>query len=160
MGVAWPNKRVNLMHSSTLLYEDLLGDLPATTREAFQAIEVVKSYPASAQLFVIDQGASGIFVIHAGSVSLSESPREENLPISRKAGQGEILGLPATLSGNCHQAKAETLEASDIGFIDREDLLYFLHGHAAAAFRLVQLLSHTVDAALEFARLLPPAEEV
>jgi CRP-like cAMP-binding protein len=149
-----------MMHSNTLLYEDLLGDLPADIREALQAIEVTRSYPADAQLFAAGEVASGMFVIRRGSVNLSESATEGTVLGSRIAALGEILGVAATVSGDRHQVEAPTIAPSEIGFIDREHLMYFLRTHGAAAFRLVQLLSHTLDAALERARLLPPFTEV
>jgi CRP-like cAMP-binding protein len=153
------NEGMNLMHPKSLIYEDLFRDLPPATLEAFHAIEVRKPYPAGARLFLRGQVASGVFILHAGSVTLSESTADERPPSSRLALPGEILGVAATVSGDRHQLDAQTVEPSEIGFIDREDLMYFLRTHGAAAFRLVQLLSHTLDAALEYARLLPPVTE-
>ena len=153
------NEGTNLMHPKSLIYEDLFRDLPPVTREAFQAIEVRKSYPAGSQLFLSGQTASGIFIVHTGSVTLSESCSEGRSPSSRIALPGEIVGVAATVSGDRHQLEACTVEPSEIGFIEREDLMYFLRTHGAAAFRLVQLLSHTLDAALEYARLLPPVAD-
>jgi CRP-like cAMP-binding protein len=154
------NQGENPMHPHSLFYDHLFDGLPAASREAFQAIRVRRSYPAGARLFARGQAASGIFIVHAGRVKLSERPGEGKPLSSRIAGPGEILGLAAAVSGDCHQMEAQTLEPSEIGFIDREDLMYFLRAHGAAAFRLVQLLSQRLDAALEFARLLPPFKEV
>jgi CRP/FNR family cyclic AMP-dependent transcriptional regulator len=154
------NQGENLMCPHSLLYEDLFGDLPAASREAFQAIAIRRPYPAGVQLFVRGQAASGIFIVLTGRVNLSECLTQGKPLSSRIAGPGEILGVAATVSGDCHQLEAQTLVPSEIGFIDREDLMYFLRVNGAAAFRLVQLLSHRLDAALEHARLLPPFEGV
>lgn len=148
------------MHPYTLLYEDLFHDLPATSREAFEAIAIRRSYSPGRRLFVKGQLASGIFIICAGRVNLSEYDPQGKPLNSRAAGPGEILGVAAAVSGDRHQLEAEILEPSEIGFVDREDLMYFLRVHGAAAFRLVQMLSHGLDAALEYARLLPPFREV
>lgn len=154
------NQGANLMHPHRLFYDDLFEDLPAASRDAFQAIGVRRSYPAGARLFVRGQAAAGIFIVHTGRVNLSECPAEGEPLSARIAGPGEILGVAAAVSGDRHQMEAQTLEPSEIGFIDREDLMYFLRTDGAAAFRLVQLLSHRLDAALEHARLLPPFKEV
>lgn len=153
------NQGANLMHRHHLLYDDLFEDLPAASREAFQALGVRRSYPAGARLFVGGQVASGIFIVHRGRVNLSESLGEGEPASARIAGAGEMLGVAAAVSGDRYQMEAQTIEPSEIGFIDREDLMYFLRAHGAAAFRLVQLLSHKLDAALESARLLTPFKE-
>ena len=147
------------MHPYSLLYEHLFRDLPSASREAFQAIATRKSYPSGAQVFVRGQLASGIFILHSGHVMLCEDIGEAQPPSSPVAGPGEILGVAAAVSGDRHRLEARALEPCVVGFIDREDLMYFLRVDGAAAFRLVQMLSHGLDAALEYARLLPPFHE-
>lgn len=137
----------------TLCHKDLFRGLPAGAAELFNALQVTTSYPPGATLFVEDQLASGIFVLHTGSVGLAESLTEAKSPGSSIARPGEILGLPAALTACPYRAAAQTLEPSEIGFVDREKLSSFLCAHGAVGFRLVQLLSTALTQALDQVRV-------
>jgi CRP-like cAMP-binding protein len=138
---------------SGLLYRNLFSEMPAATIEAFEAIQFRTRHPRGTTLFVEGQMASGIFILYAGSVKLSQSLGEEELVSSRIAGPGEILGVAPTISGDRYRAAAQTIERSQIGFIDRGDFLCFLCQHNAAAFQLVQLLGNDLTKTLERARI-------
>lgn len=132
--------------------QDLFADLAPRVAQTFGALELRTSYPQATTLFVEDQQASGIFVIHRGRVKLVKSPREEECPSPRIAGPGEILGIPASLAAHPYQSTAQTTEPSDIGFIDCRAFSSFLGAHGDVAFRLVQLLSAALALALDQAR--------
>lgn len=140
--------------SERLLCAELLRGLPAETTSAFEAIQTRTSYPEGVILFVEDQAVPGVFVLHAGSLQLSESARLGKSK-SRIALPGEILQVKETVAGDPCRVAAQTREPSEIGFINREAFERFLCGHNAAAFRLVQLLSNAVSAAMERARSYP-----
>ncbi|HEV2177384.1 MAG TPA: cyclic nucleotide-binding domain-containing protein [Terriglobia bacterium] len=141
--------------SSTVRYKDLFSfSAPAAgAAEAFDALQARTLYPAGATLFVEDELASGIFILHAGSVKLAESLTDAKSLGSRIAWPGEILGLPAALTACPYRAAAQTLEPSEIGFVDREKFSSFLCEYGVVGFRLVQLLSTALTTALDQVRV-------
>ena len=81
METIWVQLPLSAMRSesfaSTVLYKEVFADLPAATAEAFKAVELRAWYGRGVTLFVEDQSASGIFVVHSGSIQLADSLREE-----------------------------------------------------------------------------------
>lgn len=154
-----------MLHSSTTLapvpapQQDLFLGLAPSVSDDFAAIESRSFYAGDSRLFAEDQIASGIFVIHAGRVMLSADGLEGKPAASRTAFPGEILGLPAAVSGELHTATARTLEPSQIGFVSRADLLRFFGAHRDIAFRVVRLLSERLDVALDHLAASPRATE-
>ena len=142
-------------NSDRVLCRELFRGLPVETSCAFEALQTKTSYPGGVTLFARDQAVPGLFVLHTGSVELSDSSGQGKIRKSRIALPGEILEVTAAVGGDRCRVAAQTREPSEIGFIDRRAFESFLCGHSAAAFRLVQLLSHAVVRALERARSLP-----
>jgi CRP/FNR family transcriptional regulator len=87
-------------------------------------------------------------------VKLSTSSGEARVLITGLAGPGELLGLPAVISGRPYEVTAETLEPSRANFIRREDFMRFLSENAGAALRAAGQLSGNYRAAFEQVRLL------
>jgi len=70
--------------------------------------------------------AHGTFVVCTGQVKLSTSSLEGKAFILKVAEAGELLSLPATLSGKPYEITAELLEQARINFIPRAMFLLFL----------------------------------
>ena len=60
--------------------------------------------------------------------------------IARVSRAGDVLGLPATLTGKFYELTAEVIEPTQANFISRADFLKFLHEHSEAAHK------HTTNA--------------
>jgi CRP-like cAMP-binding protein len=71
--------------------------------------------PKGAVLFRCGDRVSGIFIIHRGVVRMSLDGADSVFP-ARKLGPGEIVGLPATLTGN-YSLSAEVTEDAELGFV-------------------------------------------
>ncbi len=136
-------------HLETLRSKDLFSGIAPSIYEAFRSLEVRASYPAQVTLFHGDEMAAGVFVLHAGSVRVSESPSEGESSSSRTARAGEILGVWATVGGCRYLAACTTAEACEIGYIEGSAFCTLLAEHHALAFRLVQLLSHGLSTTLD-----------
>ncbi|HEV2424938.1 MAG TPA: cyclic nucleotide-binding domain-containing protein [Terriglobia bacterium] len=136
--------------------EDLFRGLPASAAGDFADIEKRLFYASDTVLFKRDEPAFALFVIHRGSVALSNSNWEEGLEACATSVAGEILGLSAIIAGEPYQASARTLELSDLGVISRGDFLDFMATHSDFTFRLVGLLSEGLNTALNHLRDLPP----
>lgn len=111
-------------------------------------------YSKGALLFVEGQEARGVYLLCAGRVKLSTSSGEARVLITQIAEPGEILGLNAALSGDAYEVTAETLEPSQITFVNSEHFLRFLDEHGGAALRAARQMSVNYRAAFEQARLL------
>ena len=87
------------------------------------------------------QTASGIFAVCGGQVNLSISSLEGKAIILRIAEAGELLGLPATLSGRPYEVTAEVSEQARVNFIPRAAFLRFPSAHPEAVIQVAQLLT-------------------
>jgi CRP/FNR family transcriptional regulator len=99
------------------------------------------TYPKGAVLFMEGQAASGIFAVCCGHVKLSISSLAGKQIILRIAEAGELLGLPATLSGRPYEVTASVSEQATINFIPRAAFLHFLRAHPEAVVQIAQLLT-------------------
>jgi CRP/FNR family transcriptional regulator len=89
-----------------------------------------------------------VFVLCGGRVKLSTSSADGKSLIVRIAETGEVLGLPATVTGKFYELTAEVIEPSQANFIAREDFLVFLRQHGEAALRVAQQLGETYHSAI------------
>jgi CRP/FNR family cyclic AMP-dependent transcriptional regulator len=119
---------------------------PAVQRLA--AITAASSYPKGATLFVEEQAARGVFILCNGRVKLSTSSVDGRTLIVRIAEPGEVLGLPATVTGKPYELTAEVIEPTQANFIARADFLDFLREHGEVALRVAQQLGETYHAAV------------
>ncbi len=119
-------------------------DLPPDALRKLASITSVATYPKGAILFLEEQPSRGVFVVCTGRVKLSASSAEGKTLILRIAEPGELVGLPATLSGEPYGVTAEILEPTQANFIPREAFLSFLREHGEAALKVAQLLSGIV----------------
>ena len=134
--------------------ERFFCDLPRTALTAFEKIKYSSAVPAGAVLFVEGQAPRGMYVLCRGRVKLTTTSREGKTLILRIAEPGEVLGLHATVSGRPYELTAETLQASQLNFVKREDFLHFLQEHGDACLRAAQHLSQNCQSAYEMIRSL------
>lgn len=106
------------------------------------------SYPKGATLFVEGQTARGVFILCSGRVKLSTTSADGKTLIVRIADQGEVLGLPATVTGKPYELTGEVIEPTQANFIARQDFLSFLRGHGEVGLRVAQQLGETYHSAI------------
>jgi CRP/FNR family transcriptional regulator len=134
--------------------ERFFCDLPRTALAAFEKIKYSSAVPQGAVLFVEGQAPRGMYVLCRGRVKLSTTSREGKTLILRIAEPGEVLGLHATVSGRPYELTAETLQASQLNFVKRDDFLKFLEQHGDACLKAAQHLSQNCQSAYEMIRSL------
>jgi CRP/FNR family transcriptional regulator len=83
-----------------------------------------------------------------GRVKLSTSSADGRTLILRISEPGEVLGLPATVTGKPYELTAEVIEPTQANFISRQDFLLFLREHGEAALRVAQQLGETYHSAI------------
>jgi CRP/FNR family cyclic AMP-dependent transcriptional regulator len=126
----------------------LFCNLPAAAVQRLSAITSASSYPKGATLFVEGQAVRGVFILCSGRVKLSTSSTDGKTLIVRIADPGEVLGLPATVTGKPYELTADVIEPTQANFISRTDFLAFLREHGEASLRVAQQLGETYHAAI------------
>jgi CRP/FNR family transcriptional regulator len=126
----------------------LFCNLPPAAVERLSMITSASSYPKGATLFVEGQAARGVFIVCAGRVKLSTSSMDGRTLIVRISEPGELLGLPATVTGKPYELTADVLEPTQANFISRTDFLSFLREHGEVALRVAQQLGETYHSAV------------
>jgi len=121
----------------------LFCNLPAEAIQHLSEITASATYPKGATLFVEGQPARGAFILCAGHVKLSTSSSDGRTLILRISEPGDLLRLPATISGRPYEVTADVIEPTQANFISQADFLNFLRGHGEAALRVAQELSES-----------------
>jgi CRP/FNR family cyclic AMP-dependent transcriptional regulator len=126
----------------------LFCNLPPAALQRLSAITSASSYPKGATLFVEGQAGRGVFILCDGRVKLSTSSADGKTLIVRIAEPGEVLGLPATVTGTPYELTADVIEPTQANFIPRADFLNFLREHGEVSLRVAQQLGETYHAAV------------
>ncbi len=134
--------------------ERLFCNLPEASVKALSTITSSASYPKGATLFVEGQPARGVFILCSGRVKLSTSSADGKTLILRISEPGEVLGLPATVTGSCYELTADVIEPAQANFISRNEFLNFLKENGEAALRVAQQLGETYHAAVSEMRTI------
>ena len=119
----------------------LFGDLSPAAYQRLSEITAPATYAKGATLFVEGQPSRGVFVLSAGHVKLSTSSADGRTLILRICEPGDVLGLPATISGRSYETTGDAIEPTHANFIGRSDFVSFLHEHGEAAIRVAVELS-------------------
>src|SRR6266404_3379178 len=128
--------------------ERLFCNLTPPAVRKLAAITSAAAYPKGAILFVEGQSPRGVFILCNGRVKLSTSSADGRTLILRISEPGEVLGLPATVTGKPYELTADVIEPSQANFITRTDFLIFLREHGEAALRVAQQLGETYHSAI------------
>jgi len=128
--------------------ERLFCNLPDAAVKVLSTISSSAVYPKGATLFVEGQPARGVFIVCSGQIKLSTSSVDGRTLILRLAEPGEVLGLPATITGTCYELTADVIEPGQANFIAGTEFLGFLKNHSEAALRAAQQLGETYHTAI------------
>jgi CRP/FNR family transcriptional regulator, cyclic AMP receptor protein len=126
----------------------LFCDLSSPALLRLSEITSASSYPKGATLFVEGQSPRGVFILLAGRVKLSTSSIDGRTLIVRISEPGEVLGLPATITGTSYELTAAVVESVQTNFISRPDFLGFLREHGEVSLRVAQQLGASYHAAI------------
>src|SRR6202163_1835813 len=126
----------------------LFCNLSPPAVQQLAAITSAAAYPKGATLFVEGQSPRGVFILCSGRVKLSTSSADGRTLILRIADQGEVLGLPATVTEKSYELTAEVIEPAQANFIPRQEFLNFLREHGEVALRVAQQLGETYHSAI------------
>jgi len=124
----------------------LFCDLAPAALQRLSEITAPATYPKGATLFVEGQPSRGVFVLCSGHVKLSTSSSDGKTLILRISEPGDLLGLPATISGRPYEVTADVAEPTQANFISRGDFLNFLRDHGEVSLRVARELSEAYQA--------------
>lgn len=99
--------------------------------------------PTGTILFRAGEPGEGTFVIRSGEVRLSSGDNPLSYP-SRVLGVGNVIGLPATFSGEPYSLTAEAVADCDLDFIPRPALLNLLRHNPELGFQIARILSEEI----------------
>ena len=114
------SRRARTVESTTAT---VFGVLTQSIVNELEAISFPIHYPDAAKLFNEGEPARGIFILQCGRVKLYLSSVDGRTLILRMAKAGDVLGLPATLSGKQYELTAETMGPCQLAFIKRDPFL-------------------------------------
>jgi len=129
-------------------------DMPAASLQAFEEIKSLGSYPRNTILFAEGRPVRGIYLLCDGRAKLSICAESGKRLTLRVAGPGEVLGLGAALSNTPYEITAELLDASQVVFIRRKELMKFLREHPDVCLQVVRMLSQDLHGAYERVRTI------
>jgi len=138
----------------SFIRDHVFCNLAEPTRQALDTISSSATYPKGAVLFVEGQPPRGVFIICNGRVKLLAGSNGGGALILRIANPGQIVGLPATISGKAYTATAEALEPIQANFVPRDTFLQFLHEHLDVALRVTEMLADIYHSTYEEVRCL------
>jgi CRP/FNR family transcriptional regulator, cyclic AMP receptor protein len=119
---------------------------------AFNQIKHAAVFPEGAVIFVEGQAPRGIFMLCQGQAKLSTTSRGGRTFILRIAKPGEVLGLQASITGKPYEVRVETMQPSQLSFVNREDFLRFLKEHGDASLRAAEHISRDYRDACDVVR--------
>ncbi len=108
-------------------------------------------------LFHSGDTLSGVFVVRQGSVTLSVDKANSFYP-PRTLGPGEIVGLPATLTGH-YSLTARVAEDSELGFIPGPSVTQMLECSPSLCMIAMRLMSEEIARVRTALKETPPLEE-
>ena len=130
------------------------SDSSTNPLHGFDSVSTRSSHQRGTVLFVEGQPPRGAYILCAGRAKISICSAEGKALIMRIAQPGEWLGLSCALSGDPHDARAETLEPCQIDFVSRRDLLKLMNKEARVSFGIAEALAHEVSECIAQSRLL------
>jgi CRP/FNR family cyclic AMP-dependent transcriptional regulator len=126
---------------------------PDATR-SFDEIKEQSVLGKDTLLFGEGRPSRGVYLLCDGRAKLSNCSESGKRLMLRVAGPGEILGLGACLSGEAYELTAELLDAAQVVFIKRRDLLRFLRDNPTICMEVVRHLSDDLHGAYERVRAI------
>jgi CRP/FNR family transcriptional regulator, cyclic AMP receptor protein len=129
----------------------------AMSGDAIRSFDEIKEQSLLAKgelLFAEGRPSRGVYLLCEGRAKLSVCSESGRRLMLRVAGAGEILGLGASLSGEPYEFTAELLDAAQVAFVKRKDLLKFLRDNPAICMEVVHRLSEDLHGAYERVRTI------
>jgi len=113
----------------------------------FLAIQKFLVYDKHQTVFYEGKPCHGIYILCAGKVKLIQSSRLGHQHILRIVSPGELIEKNGVYHMNRHSVTCETLEPSQINFIEKTDFMNLIKKHKDLALKLIGALSRELELA-------------
>jgi|SRR5271156_222121 CRP/FNR family transcriptional regulator, cyclic AMP receptor protein len=130
--------------SCTLRQSRDFCDLPQPLMSEFNTLGHLTLYPANATLMMEGECPRGVYITCSGRSKLSVEARDGKTIILKIAGDRQILGLSAVVSGGPSLITVTTIELSQIKFIEADNFLSVIARNGRASFACATLLAREV----------------
>jgi CRP/FNR family transcriptional regulator len=115
----------------------------------FSGLGHLTLYPPNATLLMEGQFPRGIYIACSGRSKLSLTARDGKTIILKIAGNRDLLGLSAVVSGRPSLITVTTIELCQIKFVERESFLHLIEQDSHAALECAALLAREAMTAFD-----------
>ena len=119
-------------------------NLPQPLMTEFNAMGHLTLYPANATLLMEGQIPRGVYIACSGRSKLSVEARDGKTIILKIAGDRQVLGLSAVVSGGSSPITITTIELCQIKFAERDSFLRLIEHDSHAALACAAMLAREV----------------
>ena len=119
-------------------------NLPQPLMTVFNALGHLTLYPANATLLTEGQAARGVYIACSGRSKLSITARDGKTIILKIAGDRELLGLSAVVTGEPSPITVTTIELCQIKFVERDSFLHLIEHDSGAALSCAALVAREI----------------
>jgi CRP/FNR family transcriptional regulator, cyclic AMP receptor protein len=98
-------------------------------------------------LFQQDDPAVGLYILHAGEVSISMTSNQGQVILSGEARDGSLLGLPGLISDRPYSLTAVARAGARVSFLGRTEFTTLMESNPTLAFKILQVLAAEVRSA-------------
>src|SRR5208282_753751 len=110
----------------------------------FNAMGHLTLYPANATLLTEGQAPRGVYIACSGRSKLSLEARDGKTIILKIAGDRQVLGLSAVVSGGPSLITVTTIELCQIKFVERDSFLRLIERDSHASLACATMLAREV----------------
>ncbi len=124
-------------------------NLPQPLMSEFNAMGHLTLYPGNATLLAEGQIPRGVYIACSGRSKLSVEARDGKTIILKIAGDRQLLGLSAVVSGGPSPITVTTIELCQIKFVERDSFLRLIERNSHAALACATLLAREITTSFD-----------
>ncbi len=124
-------------------------NLPEPSMTKFNSMGHLTLYPANATLMTEGQVPRGVYIMCSGRSKLSVVARDGKTIILKIAGNRQVMGTSAVISGGPSPVTVTTIELCQIKFVERDSFLRLIESDSRAALACGVMLAHEVTTSFD-----------
>ncbi|HKB97854.1 MAG TPA: Crp/Fnr family transcriptional regulator [Terriglobales bacterium] len=124
-------------------------NLPQPLMTEFNSMGHLTLYPGNATLLTEGQVPRGVYIACSGRAKLSVEARDGKTIILKIAGDRQVLGLSAVVSGGPSLITVTTIDLCQIKFVERDSFLRLIERDSNAALACAAMLAHEITTSFD-----------
>lgn len=124
-------------------------NLPQPIMTAFSGLGHLTFYPVNATLLTEGQHPRGVYIACSGRVKLSVEARDSKTLILKIAGNRQVFGLSAIVSGAASPISVTTIESCQIKFVERDSFLRLIEQDSNVALSCAAMLGREIKTSFD-----------